>query len=115
MKELRGAHKIAESKHQSGVDDLCRRLLSKSYVDDVLTNKVINGYEIDLLVRTELGWTPWEYKTNHTKKGYYKAKKQLGRSVYLADHITYKSSGYGVYATSTTAPRIIIKGYKLVR
>ena len=77
--EIKNNHQKSKNKHQNLVNLIANQLKTKPYVDWVRTNVEYEHGECDILAKQGNKLVYYEIKSNHTKKGYEKAQKQLNR------------------------------------
>ena len=113
LKMARRRKKNKNGKHQNGVDSLEQRLLDSGHYESVSTNEVYELGECDIKTKALNRREYWEYKCNHTGKGYTKARRQLQRWSWYMYSKDPSKDWYGIYiAGNMQTPIVMVKNGK---
>ena len=96
--------------HQSTIDDLVDRFIGKHYVKSVEKNVNYVMGECDILVEyTDRRTAYWEIKSNHSKKSFMTAVRQLMRWSQVMNSTNPNRNYYGIYVASDDFIAVLCK------
>ena len=89
----------AQCKHQNIENVIFNSLKGRPYVDELYQGVEYGLGELDILYRSGKRWVYIEIKSNYTKKGLFKAKKQTKRYCNIWGQHHKKHIKYGIIYT----------------